>query len=272
MRRLQLLVLLILSIVACSAAVARADNGQQTTLLLDPSGQPVGGVWQQWMNQSYMPTYNGPMVLDFAANASDCGYGGIGAVRACTANSALTPEAQQAQMLPETVINITSLISESHKALLRDSEWLLLYEQAHVVDDRDLTDAEREQFAAMWDRPVPANTPVGQWWMQGAQTNALGALNEWFAADYMICAVWPKLTWAILDYNGWEIGWDGMDPVSLTPLNPFPVLTDARDEGGLVVNGKYKGTITYPPTRHEEQVFLTQRRSCSIIRSWIQGQ
>lgn len=268
MRKVQILFLLAVLLLVVSAPVACADDGRQTTLLLSPSGQPVGGVWQQWMNKSYMPTYSGSMVLDL--NSSNCGYTGFGTVAACSNRQPFTPVSPQVQTLPETTLNLSSFINESRAALLRHSKWDLLYEQAHIVDFEDLTDEERATFAALWGRPVPAGMPVYQWWMQGDQTNAYGALNEWFAYDYMICAVWPKLTWAILDYNGWVIGWGESDPVSLgTPLNLFPVLTDVRDEGGLVVNGKYKGIIVYPPTRRDEQILLKQQRSCDMIRPWV---
>lgn len=270
--RLAALTIALLLAVTAWAGAAKAEGGQQTTTLLTPSGQPVGGWWQKWLNDSYMPTYNGSMVLDLAANASDCGYRAGVSVNACTAATGITPEVSQVQSLPETVVNIGALMGVSQAQFLRDAKWTLLYEQAHALDFAYLTDTDRAAFAALWGRPVPAGTDVDTWWWQGEQANAFGTLGEWFSADYMICAVWPKLTWSILDFNAWGLSqqWDGMDPISLSDLHIFPVLNDYRAVSDLTTpKGKFLRLLYSPPTRREELTFRTQQRSCGLIRSWL---
>lgn len=99
------LAILVALVALAMPSVAAADNGQQTTLLLTPSGQPVGGVWQRWMNDSYMPTYNGSMVLDLGS-ASMCGSTDDAATVACTAPSGFTPDlTASVASYPETLVS-----------------------------------------------------------------------------------------------------------------------------------------------------------------------
>lgn len=262
------LVAIVGALLALFASSALADNGAQTTtLLLTPSGQPVGGWWQKWMNNSYMPTYQGSMVLDLNLTNTGCGSFGLGITAGCTGSSAFAPVDAAFQNLPETALNVTSLMGESHAGFMRDAKWELLYEQAHVIDAAYLTADDRAAFAAMWHQPVPTGMPVDEWWWYGEDEGGdpLSTVGEWFAYDYMICAVWPKLTWGILDWNGYN-EWDGAAPIEMTgQRNLFPPLHDVR----LYSYGPGGRVWVLPPTRHDSEVFVKQQRSCGMIRSWL---
>lgn len=254
------------------AGPALADNGQQTTTLLSPSGQPTGGVWQRWMNASYMPTYNGPMVLDLGMTPAECGYATTDVVAGCTATTAFDPVDPSVQDLPETGLNVPSFGSSTAHPIdfARHARWTLLYEQGHVLDYRDLTDTDRSEFAALWNRPAPSGESIGAWWWQGESTDAFSTLGEWFSSDYMICALWPDLTWGILDHNAYQTEWDGAVPFVLGQQPKiFPVYNDTRTPS-LILNGKHAGDTEWlAPTRAERRVRATQIRSCDLIRSWI---
>lgn len=51
MTRRTLIFLAVLAAALAAVQPASAADGVQTTTLLGPSGQPVGGPWQGWMNR-----------------------------------------------------------------------------------------------------------------------------------------------------------------------------------------------------------------------------
>lgn len=191
-RRLpSLLVVLVAGLLAPAAAIA--DYGRQTTTLLAPSGEPVGGLWQQWMNDSYMPTYSGPMVLDLHMT-SVCGFDqGVDDTytTACTAATPFEPVSAATADAPETGVNMPAELADiAGAADISDTRrFLLLYEQGHVIDFRYLTDAERAMLISLWRRPgLPAGESMNDYWWAGESDPLAQPLIEWFAEDYAICA------------------------------------------------------------------------------------
>ena len=89
----------------------------QTTTLITPQGQPVGGPWQRWLNESQVPTYRGTMVLD-VSTADDhrlCNWAG-GLTGGCSNNYAMTPPPawtqDQITATPETIVNPTDELTQ----------------------------------------------------------------------------------------------------------------------------------------------------------------
>lgn len=228
----------LLALLLLGAAPAVADDGQQTTLLLSPTGQPVGGKWQAWMNESRMPTFNGPMVLDLVASGPLPGC--MAGAQDCTTASGFTPGLSAALAGdPETVLS-TPRQTAPH--------WSLLYEQAHVVDLRYLTDADRAAFLRLWHRALPsAGEPMSTYWWQGEQAVASvqQAPGEWFSADYALCALFPHF-----DFR-------------TTQRLSGAVLAKAEDFPGLrPANQNWQ-------TRRTRWEVRTQQRSCRLIRGWL---
>lgn len=247
MRRVALLAVLLLLAVP---SVAVAEYGQQTTLLLTPSGQPVGGVWQRWMNDSYMPTYNGSMVLDLAGSCGDLKY-----TNACTGSSGFTPDLSPSMLAyPETVMMPMSA---------HDERWILLYEQAHVIDDRYLTDAQRAQFLEIWHQPQPpAGQTMANYWAPVGYTTDPNWLSrpvydEWFADDYQLCAMDAKWTLAVAGgvIDRLPSGSDGYLGIAALPAAWEPK------------RGKW--TPIGRVTARNRWALRTQQRSCGLIRSWL---
>lgn len=232
--------MLVLAVLLGTTPVAVAENGQQTTLLVSPSGQPVGGWWQQWMNDSYMPTYNGTVTLDTEFDGQ-CGQVS-GAVGCTTA----TP--------PNFTVGIVARSPELDRQTL-------LYEQAHVLDLAYLTAVERSELLALWRRPMPAGKTVAQvWWAEETHYWGQPVMGEWFAADYSLCALHRRFTWALMDRVGGD--WVG--------ANSYPVYSDFRgpDQEPTRRPGVWR-TVWLPPTRTQAYWLQAQQESCALIRYWI---
>lgn len=225
-------------LLACSPAMA--DNGQQTTTLLSPAGQPAGGAWQQWMNNSYMPTYSGPMVLDMSGACPPLAAG-------CTSGTAFTPVGSNEETMPETSI----VTSEP------DYKQTLLYEQAHVIDFRYLTDPERQAFLTLWHVALPAGESIEQFWWQGEDrfltANPVPVMGEWFSEDYLLCATYRHLSLR---------QWDNLG----TLVTTYPLVTTQPATrwkkvglGDYVANG-------FRATRKTAWLLPAQYSSCGMIR------
>jgi hypothetical protein len=188
------------------AGPALADNGQQTTLLLNPAGQPVGGVWQQWMNDSYMPTYNGSMVLDLEAKyggapCSTDNYSALG----CSYSPAFTATAPTETAMPETALDGQWLSLWEPLRIPADrlyDRFVLMYEQAHILDFRMLSDSQRTRILQIWGKPVPSNETVDEYWWDGTTTSASDVMGEWFSEDYALCSVFWR--WHISEWQ-WAV-------------------------------------------------------------------
>jgi hypothetical protein len=163
----------------------------QTTMLLTPSGQPVGGRWQRWIDRSYAPTLDGPMVLDFSRrSACQPGYDPPASkIAACTAGGTFTPVVAAVQADPETLINTVAMKGTT----LAWRRWVLLYEQGHVIDFEYLTDAARSELLAMWRQPpLPADEQMAAYWWAGESNGRGRVYGEWFSEAYALCALYPR--------------------------------------------------------------------------------
>ena len=231
-----------LLLLAALALLALTSTASAATLLT-PQGQPVGGQWQRYMDESRMPTYGGAMV--FTSNyVGVCSGGSGGNVVGCTTNYALTPTSPALATYPQTGIDERLLNRQRANNLSYDAtpRWVLLYEQGHVIDDYYLTDAERSELIQLWRQPPP---PTGQsvfdYWEAG-ETTDVTSFSEWFSEDYAICATLKTWNANTSDYLGWDFMQDG-----------YPLIAH--------------------PGAHWAQA--AQSESCVLIRTWIlqaQGQ
>lgn len=212
----------------------------QTTTLLSPSGYSLGGIWQQWINKSYMPTYRGTMVLDVVGMPLT-GCTNAPLILGCTATSAFTDDVDVSQAsLPETEIS-----APPHS----DPRWVLLYEQGHVIDFRYLTDSDRFAFLALWRQPPPpSGESMNTYWWTGESTGKVQeTYGEWFSADYALCALYWQWTFAITQHI------------------PGEIISTAEAYPGL------QPTFQNWLSKRLRWEISTQQRSCSLIRSWIEA-
>lgn len=207
----------------------------QTTMLLTPSGHPVGGRWQRWVEHSYAPTLQGPMVLAFSTR-STCAPGydpPASDIAACTGGATFTPVTASVTWYPETLINTSDLRGEPFAW----RRWLLLYEHGHVIDFTYLTDALRGELLTIWDQPpLPAGEQMSQYWWDGESRGQGRVYGEWFAESYALCALYRS--WNRADYiNAWDAG--------------------RMDSYGT----------TYPGWGASERAIKVQSATCALIRS-----
>lgn len=240
MRNLALLAVL------AGALLATASASAQTTTLLTPGGQPVGGQWQRWMNDSYMPTYQGSMVLDLSPKGG-CGSETYG----CTAAHAFTPTVTTEVSAPETLISLGDTPSTYRR-------WALLYEQGHMIDFCCLTDTDRRDLLTMWGvRSPPVGETLDEFWWQGEQTLNQGTpvMGEWFSEAYALCALYPAWSWNLV----WRT-----QAGNYKPYAPFieglPIARAAA---------KMNFMTSRTPTHADLVALRSQIATCGLIRSIV---
>lgn len=183
------------------AAKIAAAPVAQTTTLVTPSGAPVSGQWQQWMNEDRMPSYRGTMVLD-VSTADVKQYCWSTAALACTAPTASQLGACASFVCsdPETVIDPNAGNGQLGWWTLRD---ILFYEQAHVLDFAYLTDPQRESFLQLWGRHQGASA----WWANEStlttDSDAQVPGGEMLSEGYRVCA--EGLSLAQEPYLGYQL-------------------------------------------------------------------
>jgi hypothetical protein len=209
----------------------------QTTTLLTPSGQSVGGQWQRWMDDSYAPTLNGPMVLAFAGRtACEPGYDPPPSdIAACTAGGAFTPVAVTEAQDPETLINTFQVWGQP----LVWQRWVLMYEQGHAFDFAYLTPSSRAALLTLWGQPpLPVGEQMAAYWWQGEATGDADTptYGEWFSEAYSLCAL----------YRDW----------------------DRRDLRNSEQAGRESAyTVGYPGWGPSREALRIQRRTCALVRA-----
>lgn len=232
----RVIVLILLGLALLPAA------GAQGATLLNPQGAPVGGVWQQWIDRSHMPTFSGPVVLDLdTQHGYPCGRPAKGVVDACSSDHAWTPVAPPLASDPETLATWDLVMNSGYI----DMHFALLYEQAHIIDFRYLTDADRAELLQLWGQPpLPAGEPMSSYWWQGSGWAKVGpyTYGEWFSSDYAICAMFPN--WSLRQEARTNTDTDN----EIYPGSRAEFEGDRRD--GL----------------RDIQI---QRESCVLIRDWI---
>ncbi|HEY5286208.1 MAG TPA: hypothetical protein VIJ50_03785 [Solirubrobacteraceae bacterium] len=151
------------------------------------------------MDESYVPTYAGTMTLDLSDGDTgwQCDY-----QAACTSPAGIAPPPNGAAYpnAPETIMARTGW---SHQGYLWDT-WpdsqttfqekdTLFFEQGHVIDFAETTDAERQEFLSLWHMPQT----VAEWGDGEAQLNSAPGTSppmDQFALAYSACAMFPVIT------------------------------------------------------------------------------
>jgi hypothetical protein len=172
-----------------AAGVLSLAGSAHALTLVASSGQPVGGIWQRWVNEARTATWSGSVILDTARTdlRAHCGTDVVGG---CFSNA----DPAEIWLSP------------------RDGgRYGLFHEMGHMFDYEVLTDVERTEFMRIWR--VPAETGVAlddQWWQGEQQADPMshGPLGEWFAEGYRLCATYGRWTWArALSADGDQYGY-----------------------------------------------------------------
>lgn len=143
----------------------------QTTTLIGPNGQPVGGRWQRWINEAKVPTYPGIEILD--ANLADAKRACVNAT-GCSAPSGPCDYSSCGAGHPETWL------------ARDDTADTLYYEHGHIIDYMIATDADRAAFMRIWHLPGT----VADWWRNETSfaTERIYPPGELWSAAYELCA------------------------------------------------------------------------------------
>lgn len=164
-----------LTLSALMAVAAPASAAQLALLGAGASGSLSPYPYQQWVDDSYAPTYPGVVRLALSAAPLTCGpvAGAVG----CTS-------------WPQWPVPQVSLDTGSGPSLTHQYE---MHELGHVFDATEMQDPFRAQFMAIWGLPGGA----GAWWAPFA--DGYGSAGEWFAESYKLCALYgpqmPYETW-----------------------------------------------------------------------------
>jgi hypothetical protein len=135
-------------------------SSAQAVLLTNPQGQPVGGIWQAWANESRVPTYALPVVLTTTAQGLEA-FCGSTFYPACSEPGDDPPE-----IALDPAFN---------------PRWDLYHELGHIFDWTHLTDANRVRFEVLMD-------DTGKRWDEYTDTSGLGGASDDFAQLYSFCA------------------------------------------------------------------------------------
>ena len=127
-------------------------------VLVAPDGQPVGGRWQQWIDQSRIPTVIGDITL--FKPQSFCGYTGPALGMGC------------------------SLFAAPYREIAASDRDSLYWELGHQFDWLYLTRTDRRYLAREWGRPY------AHWWdtQRALADGGEDGLEAEFAAVYRDCA------------------------------------------------------------------------------------
>lgn len=165
MKPLAPLLVLIATVISCVTLFFSLAGTARAVTLVTPQGQPVGGRWQRWADESKIPTVAGDLI--FVPNASGCTAG----ITACSSS--------RSQGYPATETFVSLDVGTGPSA--RDS---LYWELGHQFDWRYLTGAQRRYFARAWSTPHAR-------WMDTTTALAAGyedGLEAEFAQIYDDCA------------------------------------------------------------------------------------
>ena len=183
MSRRLLLPFLVVALTLTAALAASAPAGAAQLELVGgsiPSVYP----YQQWVDDSYAPTY--PGVVEFALSPGLFSCGGVAGAVGCTNYSEWPlPPAAAAATPPQVEIDTGFAPSLTHE--------YLMHELGHVFDATEMEDPFRADFMAIWGLPGGASA----WWSQFGSDHA--SAGEWFAESYRLCALYgpqmPYQTW-----------------------------------------------------------------------------
>jgi hypothetical protein len=164
-----------LALTALLATSAPAHAAQLDLVGGSTFGSPSLYPYQQWVDDSYAPTYPGVVQLTVSAAPLTCGTvaGAVG----CTSWSQWP--------IPEVDVDTGNGPSLTHQ--------YEMHELGHVFDAAEMQDPFRAQFMAIWGLSGGA----GAWWTPFADDHA--SPGEWFAESYKLCALYgPQMP-----YQAW---------------------------------------------------------------------
>lgn len=159
---------------AIAAALLLATSASAVELA--PTTPPTRP-WQQWANESQMPTYPGQVTFTELTAAND--------VATCTEEDLgcmVTNTTDPAQ--PPYEVAVSNQVTGYTDIDYAESEW---HELGHVFDASEMTDADRAAFMTIWGLPGGS----AAWWTHFpvGETGWADA-GEWFAEGYRLCAHW----------------------------------------------------------------------------------
>jgi hypothetical protein len=224
------------------APLAFASPAPAVTLIA-PQGQPIGGQWQQWVDEAQMPTLSGTLLVDNDPAP-------------CMGGAACSSSPNMALQQPDGSLIYADGPAETWAAP-NVAEWSFDFELGHQFDWAYLTDADRAEFAQLWGSTL-------HWWdtLAGTQQSMEDGLEAEYADIYATCAVgdptpailtaWlpgvvvtdPEPSCQLIDEIGAEVG---ADP----PAPPPPVTAGAQTapSGTVGVQTEPSGTVLHPPTK-----------------------
>ena len=173
-----------LTLTALLATSAPAGAAQLEVAGGSPFSSPGLYPYQQWVDDSYAPTYPGAVELALSPGLFSCG-GVEGAVGCTSWPEWPLPPAAAAATPPQVEIDTGEGLYQAHE--------YLMHELGHVFDATEMQDPFRADFMALWGLPAGA----GAWWTQFGSEHA--SAGEWFAESYRLCALYgPQMP-----YEAW---------------------------------------------------------------------
>jgi len=164
-----------LTLTALLAASVPARAAQLDLVGGSTFGSPSVYPFQQWVDDSYAPTYPGVVQLMFSAAQLTCGT--IAGAVGCTSWS-------------QWPVPLVAVDSGNGPYSAHQYE---MHELGHVFDASEMQDSFRAQFMAIWGLYGGASA----WWTPFADDHA--SAGEWFAESYKLCALYgPQMP-----YEAW---------------------------------------------------------------------
>lgn len=180
------------------ATVAIVTAGVLTTqasaaLLVGPSGRPIGGRWQQWVNNSREPTPHQRLRLVLAI-PKPCGN-----VDGCLESVFPHGAARDWANGHPAVIYV--------RPSAKDARFALMHELGHAFDLLYLTPADRKRFEYLDGWHHGDGYGYQPWSVDGG--DPAGSPNEDFANTYASCSIWGAHPheWSMNLWQGWDSNW-----------------------------------------------------------------
>jgi hypothetical protein len=187
------LLTLVTTALALSALLAASPPAGAVQLDLD-GGSSVYP-YQQWVNDSYAPTYPGVVQITFSPTPLTCGNV-AGAVGCSNLSQWPLPPEAAAATPPQVEVDTGNGPSQAHE--------YQMHELGHVFDATEMQDPFRADFMAIWGLAGGA----GAWWTQFGPYHA--SAGEWFAESYKLCALYgPQMPYAAWTTDSPTYGFPG---------------------------------------------------------------
>jgi len=153
-------------------------------------GSTVGSAsiypYQQWVDDSYAPTYPGVEQFTFSAGQFACGA--VAGAAGCTTWSRWP--------VPQVTVDAGNGPHLAHE--------YEMHELGHVFDATEMQDPFRAEFMAIWGLAGGASA----WWTPFANDDA--SAGEWFAESYKLCALYgPQMPYEAFTVDSPAYGFPG---------------------------------------------------------------